>query len=100
MYIYDPNKNKKDEKANNFYFSNISGNEIFSLESILKDFNQLFTSIKDNSSITKPPEIKNENIQLKDKNIKVTNIVNTQINTVNIIQNTYQSKIYYQNQYY
>jgi len=28
MYIYDPNKNRKDEKDKNFYFSNISGNEI------------------------------------------------------------------------
>lgn len=28
MYIYDPEKNKKEEKDKNFYFANISGNEI------------------------------------------------------------------------
>ena len=28
MYIYDPNKNRKTEKDKNFYFPNISGNEI------------------------------------------------------------------------
>ena len=28
MYIYDPNKHRKDEKATNFFFANISGNEI------------------------------------------------------------------------
>ena len=28
MYIYDPVKNKKDEKQKNFFFPNISGNEI------------------------------------------------------------------------
>jgi len=44
MYIYDPNKNKKNEKANNFYFSNISGNEIKNIK-----HSKLFNTQNDNS---------------------------------------------------
>ena len=58
MYIYDPNKNRKDEKAINFSFANISGNEIKNIK---------HSKLNNNDKISEDECIGNEYIE-NDKN--------------------------------
>lgn len=78
MYIYDPNKNKKDEKANNFYFSNISGNEIKN-----KKHSKIFNTQNDNIESSDNLD-DNENNIVVDGNVDDVDVINDVIVDDNI----------------
>ena len=51
MYIYDPNKHRKDEKSTNFFFANISGNEIKNIKHSKLNNNDNLSDVDDDEKV-------------------------------------------------
>ena len=71
MYIYDPVKNKKEEKQKNFFFPNISGNEIKNVK-----YQKLSNEHVDTESDNEEYNINNDSdsdVNIEDNNIKDNN---------------------------